>query len=113
MQANDIAVPGPFVSAVLEYHYTHTMSGFDEDGLLTVGGSAGWDRDPIRAEVGTYYQRFKYEYYRNIRETTDVRSVFGQIRYRPVKWLSGRVRYEFEQFDRDIHTVTVTLTQTY
>lgn len=111
--ANDIGVRGPFASLVVEYHYSHADD-FGADGLFAVGGSVGWDRDPIRAEVGTYYERFKYDYFNDVEEVTDVRSLLADVRYRPLDWLSVRARYALEmRSDRDVHTVSLILGQSF
>jgi hypothetical protein len=78
-----------------------------------LGGSAGYDKKPVKATIGSYYYRYKYDYYVDVREYADVRSYFGEFRYDPFTWLSGRVSYTFEQFDRNIHTVTLTIVETF
>ncbi len=112
-EAADFAVKGPFATLTGEYYYTHSNSAPSGDTAFNVGGSLGYDNDLLRGEVGSYYQRFKYDYYMNVTEVSDVRTYYGELRVRPVKWFSARVRYELEQFDRTIHTVWLTLTQTY
>lgn len=113
-EARDLGVKGPFVTLAGEYHYTLEADELPSDDLFTVGGSAGYASHMVRAEVGTYYQRFKYEYFRDAREVEDVRTVFAAVQYRPLRWLSLRARYEYEQsFARDWHTVTFALAQTY
>jgi len=115
-QAADIGVKGPFIDLVVEYHWGETLAG-TEDGLLTLGGSAGYKANFktqfLKAEAGTYYQRFKYDYFQDVQEVEDVRTFFAGITYKPAKWLSIRGKYEYELFDRDLHTFYLTLTQTY
>jgi hypothetical protein len=113
LQATDIGIPGPFASFIGEYHYTHSDPGLAEDSLFTVGGSVGYDWKKIKGEAGSYFYRYKYDYYVDVKEMSDVRTFFGEFRYDPFNWLSMRLRYEYERFDRDIHTVTVNLAQTY
>ncbi|MBW2533774.1 MAG: hypothetical protein JRI55_19955 [Deltaproteobacteria bacterium] len=113
LQAVDIGVAGPFAGVVGEYHYTHRASGLPADDLFTVGGSLGWDRRPVRVELGTDYARFKYDYYVDVEERADVRTYFADVGAWPLDWLRVRVRYELEQFDRTVHTALLTLTQTY
>ena len=113
-EGTDLFVRGPFATFVVEYHYTHQGSGFGDDGLFAVGGSAGYDVPVFRAEVGTMYQRFAYDYFRDANEVEDVRTVFLDLRARPWSWLSLRARYEYEKrTDHDVHTVTMTVTQRY
>jgi hypothetical protein len=111
--ASDIGVRGPFVSLVVEYNYTH-QDDFGDDGLFAVGGGVGWDRDPIRAELSSYYQRFKYDYFRDVNEVADVRTVAADVRWRPWRFLSVRARYELElRSDRDVHTAALVLAQSW
>lgn len=113
-EGTDLFVRGPFASFVLEYHYTHEGSGFGDGGLFAVGGSVGYDVPVFRAELGTIYQRIRYDYFRDADEVEDVRTVFLDLGARPWPWLSVRARYDFEKrVDHDVHAVTVTLTQRY
>ena len=107
--AADIGVEGPFLSAIAEFYYTHA----DSERFVTAGGSAGYDANKVRAELGTYYQWVKYKYYSDIQEIEDVRTYFAEIRFRPLKWLTIRAKYELEQFDRLIHTAVLSLSQAY
>jgi hypothetical protein len=113
LQAADIVVSGPFAGIIGELHYTHSGGGMDSDNLFTIGGSAGYESDLLRGELGTYYQRFKYDYYMDVREIEHVRTYFGELSYQALEWLRARLRYEYEQFDRDIHSVTLSLMQTF
>ncbi len=112
-QAVDIGVAGPFAGIVGEFHYTHKSADLDSENTITIGGSAGWELDPLKAELGTYYQRYKYDYYVDVKEIESVRTYFGEVIYRPFEWLSAGLRYEFEVFDRKVHTAMLTLTQRY
>ena len=72
----------------------------------------GYKNRFIRAEAGTWYQRFKYNYYRDVQEIDDVRTVFTSVTWKALDWLSVRARYQYENLeDRDMHTVFLTLTQ--
>ncbi|MBW2278316.1 MAG: hypothetical protein JRF63_12545, partial [Deltaproteobacteria bacterium] len=46
-------------------------------------------------------------------ELADVRTFFGELEYEPLEWLSIRLRYEYDQLDRDIHTLIIRLAQVY
>lgn len=105
--AADIAVKGPFISAMGEFYYTNA----DSERFFTAGGSAGYDKRPVRLEAGTYYQWVKYKYYADVEEVEDVRTYFAELRLKPVKWFSIRMKYELEQFDRLVHTAMLTLSQ--
>jgi hypothetical protein len=113
LEASDIGVKGPFVSLSVENHFANLTPTFDEEGVLTAGGAAGYRNRLLRAEAGSYYQRFKYDYYDDVQEYENVRTFFGSFSVKPVDWLSIRARYTMEQLDRDIHTVLFTLTQSY
>lgn len=110
--ARDIGVEGPFFGVSMEAHYTRADA-FSDDLILAIGGSAGWDDRVVRAEVGTFYQRFKYDYFQEQNEVSDVRTWFVAVGYKPLDWLGVRARYEYEQVDRDYHTFTLALSQQY
>lgn len=112
-QATDIGVKGPFASAIVEYHHPLTRFDVSSETLFSVGGSAGYQRKSMTGEIGSYYDRYKYNYYRNVEERQNSRTYYGEFRYDPLRWLQIRVRYEYERLDRDIHTVTLRLTQNY
>lgn len=110
--AEDIGVEGPFVQVALEDHYEDLAPSFEGEGLITAGGAAGYKNHWLRAEAGSWYQRFKYNYYRDVEEIEDVRTVFGAVTWKALDWLSVRARYQYENLeDRDMHTVFFTLTQ--
>ena len=108
--ASDIGISGPFLSLSGEYHYSHRGkgSGFD-NGIITAGGSAGYDTRMLRLEAGSFFQQFKYDYFRDLDERADVRTYFGELKLRLPDWLTTRIRYEYEIFDRSIHTVSLDL----
>jgi len=111
LTGSDLGVKGPFVSLVFErWGDSPALTG---DGLWTVGGSAGYDHPYVRLEAGTNYQRWKYDYYRDLNERADVQTVFVDAKGKLLGWLSLFTRYEFERFDRDVHTVVVGLSQNY
>jgi len=109
--AADIAVKGPFITAVFERWADGPA--VDDDGLWSFGGSAGYDVKQVRCEVGSNYQLYKYDYYLDADERAHVRTVFADLKVRALEWLAVKARYEYELFDRDVHTVTLGLTQIY
>jgi len=111
VQVSDIGTKSPFASVMLAQALNHTETQFFDAGVLTVGGSIGWEADSARGEIGSFYQQYKYDYYKDVQERTDVRTLFAAAQYEPLDWLALRARYEYEQFDRDVHTFTFTLTQ--
>ncbi|HUU02142.1 MAG TPA: hypothetical protein VM425_11920 [Myxococcota bacterium] len=109
--AADVILPGIFFSLSGEGHYTYLNGSLLRDWIFTAGGSAGYKNKKLSAELGTYYQRYKYDYYRDVREVSDVRTFYASCGFRPLSWLSFRVRYEFERSDRDFHVVTLSIGQ--
>ena len=112
-QATDIVIKGPFAGLAAEGHYSHAGGRLSHEMIFTAGGSAGYATTKLKVEAGSYYQRYKYDYYRDLREIDDVRTFFGSFSYKPLDWLTLRARYEFEQSDRDFQIVTLALSQTY
>lgn len=106
LSAQKIAGTGLYLSASGEYH--RVAAG---EGLLTAGGALGWDRKPVRAEVGTSYHRWQYVYYQAPEEIADVREVYADVKVNVVKWLALRARYSFQVFDRELHTVTFAISE--
>lgn len=113
LAAQDIGIKGPFCQVALENHFADVVPTFGEEGMLTAGGSAGFNNGFLKAEAGSYYQKFKYNYYQDVNEYEDVRTYFGAFSIKPLPWLAVRARYVFENLDRDQHTVFFSLTQTY
>ncbi len=109
--AVDIVVKGPFLSFVFERWADGAI--LDGNGLWTVGGSLGHDCRYLRAEVGSFYQRYKYTYYSDVDEIDSVRTVYADLKGKPLDWLAITARYELEIFDRYVHVVTVGLIQNY
>ena len=107
--AVDIVTKGPFISAVGEFYYSLANT----DQFFSAGGSAGYDGETVRAELGSYYSWVKYIYFADVQEIEDVRTYYVDLKIRPVKWFTIRARYELEQFDRLIHTAMLTLTQVF
>lgn len=108
LDAQDILLPGLYVDTSLEYHYAST---FTDDGLLTVGGEAGYRTRWLRAALGSSYQRFKYVYYRDVNELADVRTFFTSLAVRVYGPLNVRADYSLDVYDRTVHTLMVTFGQ--
>lgn len=109
--ATDIGVKGPFVSAVFERWATGLNPG--DTGVWSAGGSLGTDHRYVRAEVGSYYQLYKYDYLVDRREEAHVETLYLDLTGKVLPWLRVRARYECEWLDRVEHIVTFGLTQLY
>jgi hypothetical protein len=112
-EGRDLLVKGLFASIAAEGHYTYADWQLSGDMILTAGGSVGYEYKMLKAEAGTYYQRFKYDYYLDVKEIEDVRTYYGLVSYKALDWLAVKIRYEFERLDRDVHTVTLAVSQMY
>jgi len=113
LSVTDLVVPGPYVTLIGEAWLAGLNPDLKGQGFVTAGGAAGYKGDALRAEVGTAYQRFKYAYYREAEEISDVRSWYAEVGYDVLSWLRVKARYELEQFDWDVHTVTLSLGQSF
>jgi hypothetical protein len=113
LNVDDLIIDGLFVQLSVEDHFTYEGGSLTGDMFLTAGGSIGYKNKLLRAEVGTYYNRVKYDYFADLREVNDVRTTFASFGVTPLDALGLRVRYEYEQFDRDVHTVVLALSQSY
>jgi hypothetical protein len=111
--ASDLFVSGPFVTLSGDAYLAGLSPDPAGEGFFTVGASLGFDGNTHRVEAGTYYQRFKYDYYRQVNEIYDVRTWFADVSMDILPWLEAEARYQWEQFDWDIHTFTLSLGQKY
>jgi hypothetical protein len=101
-ELNNLAARGLFVSGILEWNYVPWS--LTNDSFLALGGSAGYSTRKIKVETGTYYQRWKINYYRDVEELQDARTVYGSAGFRALPWLEVRARYTLEIVDRTIHS---------
>ncbi|GAB4292683.1 MAG: hypothetical protein Kow0090_06730 [Myxococcota bacterium] len=111
--ATEVLTEGLFFNFVIDKWGDDYKVFSDEIGLYALGGSLGYDKWGFRGEAGSYYQRFKYNYYNDLEEIEDVRTFFVDLSYKALKWLSVKGRYDYEAFDRGVHTVTLGLSETY
>jgi hypothetical protein len=107
--AENIAQSGVFLTALGERWGDDLDLG--ANGLWALGGSAGWKNKIIEVGAGSLYQRYKYDYYQDVDERADVQTFFGEIKGTPLDWLRVYGRYEYEMADRDLHTLTVGMSQ--
>ncbi|MBI1945793.1 MAG: hypothetical protein HYS27_08860 [Deltaproteobacteria bacterium] len=114
-QATDLLVPGVFVSADVAWDSVLAPGPADllgaSDGRVALGGSVGYQRAGVRAELGTAWDRYKYTYYQDVEELADVRTIYGAVGVRALQWLRVQARASVEVFDRTETTVQVTLVQ--
>jgi hypothetical protein len=106
-ELNDLAVKGIFVSGSAEWNYLPWS--FTNDSFLAVGGSAGYATRKIKVEAGTYYQRWKINYYRDVQELHNARTVLGMVGVRALPWLEVRARYTLDIVDRYIHSAFLSI----
>jgi hypothetical protein len=106
-ELSDLAVKGLFATGILEWNYVPWS--LTRDSFLAVGGSAGYTTRRIKVEAGTYYQRWKVTYYRDVEELQDARTIYGSAGFRALPWLEVRARYTVEIVDRTIQSVFLSL----
>ena len=86
--------------------------GDDEKMIFTGGGEIAYNkRKFLKASVGAYYSMYKYDYYLNLDEQTDVYTLYADGKYYFLDWLYMRARYEMNVYDIYDHRVTVTFGQ--
>jgi hypothetical protein len=105
LDLKDLPWTGAFVSATAEWN----LPTYDDSSFFSVGGSAGYLSPRNRFEAGTYYQRFKINYYRDVEELTAARTVYAMASWRVLPRLEVRGRYVLEIVDRAIHAAYLTL----
>jgi hypothetical protein len=104
---NDIPCKGAFVGAAAEWNLPTQAD--QPTRFFTVGGSAGYTSRTAKIETGSYFQRFKINYYRDVEELEDVRTAYVMGSYRLLSQLEIRARYVAEIVDRNIHSLFLTL----
>jgi hypothetical protein len=104
---NDIPWKGVFVSAVAEWNLPTQAT--DSTSFFSLGGTAGYTSRKARGEAGTYFQRYKINYYRDAEELTNARTAYAMAAYRVLSPLEIRARYVVEIVDRTIHSAYLTL----
>jgi hypothetical protein len=104
---NDLLVKGLYASGILEWNYIPWS--LANDSFLAAGGSAGYSIHRLKAEAGTYYQRWKVNYYRDVQELEYARTVYGTVAVRALPWLEVRARYILEIVDRNIQSAFLSI----
>jgi len=90
-----------------------TKATLQGQGEWAVGGSVGWAGERLRAEVGTAFYAYRYDYYRTLEQLSDVRTYYADLRGRLFDWLAVRARYTLEVFDRRLQTVSVGVSESF
>jgi hypothetical protein len=106
-ELNNLAVKGLFATGILEW--TYVPWSLANDSFVVLGGSAGYATRRIKVDAGTYYQRWKVNYYREVEELQDARTVYGTVAVRALPWLEVRARYTLEIVDRNIQSAFFSL----
>ncbi len=106
-EVNNLGLKSLFATGILEWNYVPWS--LANDSFLTLGGSAGYSIRRVKVEAGTYYQRWKVNYYRDVEELQNARTVFGTVAVRALPWLEVRARYTAEIVDRTIQSVFLSL----
>jgi hypothetical protein len=103
----DLPWKGAFASLTADWNLPSGPP--DRSYFFSLGGAAGYASRGARIETGTYFQRFKINYYREVEELTDARTVYAVASYRVIPQIEIRARYVLEIVDRAIHTTYLTV----
>lgn len=80
-----------------------------DDQIVTGGGELNYDGVSFfTIGLGGYYTLFKYDYYLDLDEKTDVYTLFADTQIFPKSALTYRIRYELDMYDINEHTIKVT-----
>ena len=110
-RVDDVFTHGLFFGATAEWNYVPSSPG--DAWLLAGGGAAGYDGGRFMTEIGTYYQRYKINYYQRAEELHNARTVYGSLGYRVASWLELKGRYEMEIVDRFLESFFLSARQYY
>ncbi|MBU0991134.1 MAG: hypothetical protein KJ737_01465 [Proteobacteria bacterium] len=77
--------------------------------IVTCGGELEYQfSGKTRFGVGSYYSLYKYDYYSDLNEKTDVYSTFAKIKFVPADSIRLNVEYQLDIYDIKEHSVTIT-----
>ncbi len=83
--------------------------------LWSLDGAVAYELKTLRAEIGTQYYRYSYQYLfdtaQNVQEIAGTRVVYAEASYKITGWLSVRGRYSLEIADRTFHSLSIGLAQ--
>lgn len=97
-RVDDFIQRGLFLGGTAEWNYV--PASLQDEWILAYGGSTGFAGQAVKTELGTYFQQYKINYYRQAEELHNTRTVYGSVSYRVMDALEFRGRYEMDIFDR-------------
>lgn len=94
----------------VEADFWNVMDDDNDDSILTVGGQITYDKsDQLSLSAGSSYALFKYDYFADDNEETDVYTIHSSIRYHFRHQMYLDVRYELDIHDINEHRVVTAL----
>ncbi len=94
----------------LQADFWEVMDSNNEDTILTFGGELGYRRpEDIDISIGSFYSLYKYDYFMDTDEKTDVYTVYADARYYIQTGLYFDARYELDIYDIYEHRFIATV----
>jgi len=112
-ELRDAGVKGLYLSITGDGQYLNLDDDPARQWRFSLGGALGYEVEALFLEAGTYYQRYRINYYILAEEIEEVRTVFARAELKLWSWLRLFARYDFDYADRFLHTVAVGLSQSY
>ncbi|MBW2647877.1 MAG: hypothetical protein JRE23_17240, partial [Deltaproteobacteria bacterium] len=94
----------------LQADFWEVMDSNNEDMILTFGGELGYRKpEDVDVSVGSFYSLYKYDYFMDTNEKTDVYTVYADGRYYIQPGLYWDARYELDIYDIYEHRFIATV----
>ena len=105
---DDLLMKG--VELSLQADFWQVMDSNNEDEILSFGGEIAYEKPKtINISLGSFYSLYKYDYFADTGEKTDVYTVYSDIRYYIKSGLYFDARYELDIYDIREHRFVATL----
>ena len=98
------------VQLSLQADFWQVMDSDNEDEILSFGGEIAYEKPKtISVSLGSFYSLYRYDYFADTDEKTDVYTVYSDVRYYIQPGLYLDARYELDIYDIDEHRFVATL----
>ena len=98
------------VELSLQADFWQVMDSDNEDEILSFGGEIAYEKpQTISISLGSFYSLYRYDYFADTDEKTDVYTVYSDVRYYIRPGLYFDARYELDIYDIHEHRFVATL----
>ncbi len=98
------------VQLSLQADFWQVMDSDNDDEILSFGGEIAYEKPKtINVSLGSFYSLYKYDYFADTGEKTDVYTIYSDVRYYIQPGLYFDARYELDIYDIHEHRFVATL----